>query len=201
MKYEEGFSIAKELIDLLAPHCDLIHVAGSIRRKMQVVNDIEIIAYPKRKTTGSDLFGNVQDTVCEEFLEALYTKVAVIIKGKPNGRYMQLILKNRKTLDLFLPERSDYYRQLAIRTGSSQYATNVIAAAWRRKGWVGADDLGLRRQDDCKPYMSGDKQKWKCINQHGELPPVWESEEDFFKWLGIPYESPTNRNIPSIIYR
>lgn len=201
MKYEEGHKIASEIYQLLAPHSEIIHVAGSIRRKMQEVHDIEILAYPKRAITSVDLFGKYEQTACSEFFEALYTKVAVIVKGKPDGRYMQMILKNRKTLDLFLPDRSDYYRQLAIRTGSSAYSTNVIAAAWVRKGWVGAGEHGLRRKEDCQTYQSGDKTKWKCINLNGELPPEWESEEDFFKWLEVRYESPINRNITSSIYR
>jgi DNA polymerase/3'-5' exonuclease PolX len=48
--------IADRVRDLLAPHCDRIEIAGSIRRQKADVGDIEIVAIPKTVTDG-DLFG------------------------------------------------------------------------------------------------------------------------------------------------
>ncbi|MEW6287659.1 MAG: hypothetical protein AB1509_15670 [Chloroflexota bacterium] len=50
----EAQKIAARVIDALAPHCQRIEVAGSIRRQSPQVGDIEIVCQPK---TGADLFG------------------------------------------------------------------------------------------------------------------------------------------------
>ena len=94
-------------------------------------------------------------------------------------------------LDLFMPESRDYYRQYAIRTGSADYSFKVLAAGWRRKGWCGTPD-GLRRVRDCKEVK---KSVWKCINPQAELPPVWQSEHEFFDWIGVRWIKPSLRNV------
>ena len=98
-------------------------------------------------------------------------------------------------LDLFIPDDFDYYRQYAIRTGSDDYAAKVIATGWKKKGWCGSDK-GLRKISDCIETKTPDgKSKWKCVKANAELPPVWQSEEQFFEWLGIKYLPPNRRNI------
>jgi len=96
-------------------------------------------------------------------------------------------------LDLFMPEPHDYYRQLAIRTGSAEYAQKVIASGWRRIGWVGTEN-GLRLEKECYPKdLGGGKKKWICAKQAPTLPPVWESEEAFFSWLNVEWVEQNNR--------
>ena len=110
---------------------------------------------------------------------------------------MQLLLKGFGDfkLDLFMPQSQDYYRQLAIRTGSAQYAHYVIANGWLHKGWCGTE-LGLRLQKDCLETRQPDgKSKWKLVNESGDLPPAWQSEEEFFAWLNIPYVCPRFREV------
>jgi hypothetical protein len=105
---------------------------------------------------------------------------------------MQLKLRGKDTinLDLFMPQPDDYYRQYAIRTGSADYSKNVIANGWLKKGWCGTDE-GLRLQYDCCKAASG----WKITRKEGQKPPVWESEEIFFEWLGVQWMEPWLRNM------
>lgn len=111
---------------------------------------------------------------------------------------MKIDLLERIRLDLFLPVPQDYFRQYAIRTGSSDYSYRVIASAWKANGWVGTED-GLRRIEDCKgtEYSDGDKKKmkWVCISETPTLPPAWRSEEHFFEWLGIKWIHPKLRTV------
>jgi hypothetical protein len=109
--------------------------------------------------------------------------------GKLNGRYMQIALNTGIDLDLFMPQLHDYYRIYAIRVGSADFSAKILAAGWARLGWCGVEDKGLRRIEDCKK----EKDKWVLVNAYGEKPPVWESEEEFFKWLNIDYIEPKNR--------
>lgn len=203
MKHKDAFKIAVNLLDELRPHCETIHIAGSIRRMKPEVKDIELLAIPKKRNTQSDLFGSTVNTeVSHEFVETLYKHAAVIVKGKPDGKYMQLVLKEGIVLDLFMPTPEDYYRMLAIRTGSVEFVRMTLAHAWSIKGWCGTKDHGLRKKSDCIKKMEGEKEVWFCIKKDGELPPAWKSEEEFFKWLGIEYIQPQNRSIFSTnLYR
>jgi len=193
----EGFT------KILSPHCDRFHIAGSIRRRQSMVSDIEIVCTPKKelKKDPEKLFDEGTLVISPDFIHVLATITDAIIKGQPEGRYMQIKTKSRICpgiyLDLFMPQQDDYYRQLAIRTGSRQYVHHNIASAWTAKGWVGCDKLGLRRKDDCEPYTSGDKTLWRLRHdRHPDMvaqPPAWKSEAEFFLWLGVAYIDPQYR--------
>lgn len=195
MKLQKAQFLANRVVEILQPHCQVVNIAGSIRREKPIVKDIEIVAIPKKIFVSTDLFGGGYHTPQAFFVNAIGTFTDEVIKGQPNGRYMQILLKGGcATLDLFMPTEEDYYRQLAIRTGSSQYSSKVIASAWVKKGWCGSDK-GLRRIIDCEAKITGEKTRWHCINPDGEKPPVWHSEEAFFKWLGIEYIHPMYRDV------
>jgi DNA polymerase/3'-5' exonuclease PolX len=183
-------NIADRLVELFSPHVDKIHVAGSIRRERYKVKDIEIIALPKKEFNQTDLFGGGEWNVTKEFSTAVSKVIKQAIKGNVAGRYMQATLIGGMTLDLFLPQEHDYYRHLAMRTGSAEYSEHVIARAWVNLGWVGTDQ-GLRRRFDCTQTPSG----WRCFNQNAEKPPAWKSEKEFFTWLGVQWVEPKYREI------
>jgi DNA polymerase/3'-5' exonuclease PolX len=181
---------ADRLVEILSPYCEKIDIAGSIRRERYKVGDIEIVALPKKEFIPTELFGEGKWKVTKEFTEAVHRVIDNAIKGNTTGRYMQATLLGGITMDLFMPQPHDYYRILAIRTGSDDYAHKVIANSWVKGGWVGTDQ-GLRRRYDCSETPAG----WKCIRENPEVPPVWGSEEAFFEWLEIKWIHPTLREM------
>lgn len=184
--------LSSRVIEVLEPHCERIFVAGSIRRQKATCGDIEIVCTPKRESVNTSLFGDPVNAVTNGWVNALaaITDFNVGFKGKPNGRYMQLTLRNTsEILDLFMPVNEDFYRIYAIRTGSAEYAERVLATAWRRLGWCGVAGKGLWRIKDCV----NNKGKWALVNPLGDRPPVWTSEEDFFRWLGVEWILPQQR--------
>lgn len=190
-----AFPIANRVMELLSPHCEIIHIAGSIRRLEKLIGDIEIVCMPKTESVSLDLFTTKFQTI-KPFDQAIEMMAEKINKGNSNGRYMQLLLKGGIQLDLFMPRPYDYYRQLAIRTGNSFYVQQVIASGWRKKGWVGVDGVGLRRECDCTKRRGFGKDIWEINRDVAfvEQPPVWASEEDFFNWLGVEWIPPRLRN-------
>ena len=182
--------IAHELLEQLAPHCERALIAGSIRRQKADVKDIELVVLPKTYVAGGNgLFdeGTRHYAILPAFRHTVET-LGRVVKGKPDGRYMQIDLPSGIKLDLFMPKSHDYFRQFAIRTGSAEYSATRIAVSWKKKGWCGTAD-GLRRISDCEETKSG----WKCIKPNPELPPVWPSEEAFFAWLGVKWVDPKDR--------
>lgn len=189
MKYPQAKSIADNIVDLLRPHCDIINIAGSIRRLKAEVGDIEIVCLPKKIVLKNKMFGYDEGTMVEPLFDKLVNEFGVVIKGNTDGRYMQIELHNGIKLDLFMPSPHDYYRQYAIRTGSAEYS-RLIANAWNDLGWVGTPD-GLRLRHECVQLA---RSRWHCNVQNPTLPPVWQSEEDFFQWLGKEWIEPKFRN-------
>lgn len=196
-------TIANSLKSSLEPYCDIINIAGSIRRRCPEVKDIELVLIPKKdKLEEKNLFGEVinEVTVIHPEFEKIIRQAGQIIKGKFTGKYMKLEIKQvidsveqTINLDIFMPQPTDYARQYAIRTGSANYAHRYIACAWRKKGWVGTDD-GLRLMKEC--YQVAEN-KWavKTDIHNPTLPPQWEDEKHFFRWLGQQYLLPEHRNL------
>lgn len=198
MYLQKASKIAVDICYTLQPHCQkkYLRIAGSVRRKKTDVKDIEIVALPKLLTgEQNSLFGAIltSKTYHTGFVDAVKS-LGTVIKGKPTeGKYVQIALWEGINLDLFLPDDFDFYRQLAIRTGSADYAAKVIAGGWRKKGWCGSDK-GLRKISGCVETKDKDgKSKWKCIASGAELPPAWESEEAFFEWIGVEWVHPSKR--------
>jgi hypothetical protein len=101
-----------------------------------------------------------------------------VIKGKPEGSYMQLLLRGQRIQLTWIC----LCLSLMITTGNMPSvpdlqitAKMLLQMAWLKKGWCGTDE-GLRLQYDCCKAASG----WKITRKEGQKPPVWESEEDFF---------------------
>lgn len=197
--HKMAFQIANSVIVKLAPHCQVLNIAGSIRREKPEVKDIEIVCVAKTVKIGAlDMFGNDdrKTVISPDFVKTV-NELGKIIKGKPEGRMMQIMLTEKIVLDLFMPMPYDYWRQYAIRTGSADYSHKVIATAWLKNGWCGTSN-GLRLQDECNGVKNTEgKTVWsiKASVKTPTLPPVWASEQEFFDWLNVPYISPRMRNV------
>jgi DNA polymerase/3'-5' exonuclease PolX len=194
LPYNKAKQIADRIVEVLQPLCTKIDIAGSVRREKEEVKDIEIVCLPKKIFYPTDLFGGGYYNVDTAFTTAIKAISLHIIKGNEEGRYMQVKLKGGFVMDLFMPQAHDYCRQLAIRTGNFEYSRFVIANAWLRKGWCGTNQ-GLRLITDCTETPAG----WKVLKSNPELPPVWQSEKEFFTWLGIDYLEPKHRYLKQTI--
>lgn len=195
MNLKQAQEIAHNVCVRLQPFSVRLNIAGSVRRQKPDVKDIEVVCLPRYVTAAQEsLFDEVvaSTIISSNYVEAVKS-LGRIVKGKPDGKYMQIHLPQRINLDLFMPDDFDYFRQYAIRTGSAEFAAKQIAAGWRRKGWCGSDK-GLRLISDCMETKQPDgKSKWTCINGKAERPPVWQSEQEFFEWLGITWVHPKYR--------
>ena len=124
MELYKALKIAKKVKSILAPHCERIEIAGSIRRKKSNVKDIEIVAIPKPFETG--LFESGIATVVNKWDK---------VKGELPCKYTQRILPDGIKLDLFFAERGNWGLIYAIRTGSAEYSHKVLATEWVKRGY------------------------------------------------------------------
>src|SRR5690242_17561878 len=90
-----AWELANRVLTELAPFCERIKIAGSIRREKPEVKDLEIVCIPKthRVPGPADLFGPGPDTteVVPGFIEAVNRYRA--IKGRPEGKYTQRVVQ------------------------------------------------------------------------------------------------------------
>tara|TARA_R110002074_G_scaffold243116_2_gene414896 strand:- start:852 stop:1337 length:486 start_codon:yes stop_codon:yes gene_type:complete len=124
MKHREALLIAEKVKAMLAPHCERVEIAGSIRRKKAEVKDIEIVAIPKPYGVG--LFESGIATVVNQWPK---------VKGNLPCKYTQRTLPEGIKLDLFFATKENWGMIFAIRTGSAEYSHKTLARKWTSLGY------------------------------------------------------------------
>lgn len=168
---QRALPVAQAVLRDLAPYCTRIEIAGSLRRGLPTVGDIEIVAIPKTELEPIDLWRSVP-VPCRAYC-ALVDRWPRI-KGFPTGRYTQRLLPSGIKLDLFHADRDNWGFIYAIRTGSARWCQRVLAPAWVRAGYRG---------------RSGQ------LNAV-EGPVTVREERDLFKLINLPWIEPADRRVP-----
>ena len=169
MNLNQATEIAERIRAELAPHCERIEIAGSIRRRKPEVGDIEIVCIPKISEIG--LFMGYDLAVDDDFCVLVNRWPAV--KGKPTGKYTQRILPDGIILDLFIARPENWGLILAIRTGSAGYSNHVLAYGWVKAGYRSIDGM---------------------LHKGSEKITVRE-ERDLFDLIGLAWSDPWERNL------
>jgi len=191
MKLELAKSIGTKFVRLLLDNGSITYggLCGSIRRNKPEVKDIEVVALPALVEGPTDLFKNPTKVRDPRFVSSVLSAARLVTGDLATGRYCKLMSKYGDVpIDLFLPEKDDFWRIVTIRTGCASFVRDVIAAAWVRKGWRGTEH-GLRLEKEC--YKS--KDEWICYVKNPTLPPAWQTEQEFWQWLGVDYLQPQFR--------
>lgn len=180
----DALKTAEKIADCLAPHCSLLEIAGSIRRRKPKVKDIEIIYVPLIEDEIAPgelniLSSKINKT--EEKILDLIKEGVLDYRTKKDGtksfgeRVKLLVHKESSTpVDLFSCTRPQWANNLVSRTGGKQ--TNItIAAQAKRMGW------------NWLPFDQGFKHK-----HSGEIF-VTKSEKEVFDFVNLPYLQPWER--------
>jgi DNA polymerase/3'-5' exonuclease PolX len=168
-------NIAERFMRYLEPFVSVMSVAGSTRREVEFVHDVEVVVVAKDEFSMGQAFplGYPGLTTNGSRLKKFY--------------YPESDLH----MELYITTIQDYGRMLAIRTGSSYYSHVQLAMNWNRKGFAGTED-GLRKKSECDK-----KSTWKIkpgYKANPTLPPVFDTEEKFFAFIGVPWVHPRERS-------
>lgn len=191
--------LAEQLLSELAPVCERVELAGSIRRGKASVKDIELVAIPKRtvERVMVGLFSeerefernHLHDWACNEgraLVQWIKPGTSDIVSWEPraDARYLRGLVSGGNTfvsqaaqlreggikLDLFLTTRERWGATMLIRTGSADFSHAVAAHAQRVN----------RRFDG------------GALTIAGVTVETFE-EEDVFALLGLEYVAPSCR--------
>lgn len=164
MEYLAALKIATEIKGQMAPFCERIEIAGSIRRQCQFCNDVEIVAIrkPARLFELSDLIGQWKK-----------------IKGTVAGKYTARLHPTGIQIDIFFATPENWGSILAIRTGSARFSKH-LAETWVSRGYHSKGGVLYSSHVSCEGQELGD--------------PVYIREEkDLFDLLKIPWVEPKLR--------
>ncbi|WP_322792611.1 hypothetical protein [Bellilinea sp.] len=165
---EQAEYIAQKYLSMLAPYCERVEIAGSIRRRKAEVGDIEIVAQPKRVEA---LFGVSAPIHIADPLGA------TLIKG--GARYRQYALPEGINLDLFIVLPPAQWGVIfAIRTGGAEFSHKLVTP--RKHGGYLPSHYTVRNG---AVYHTGTD----------ELIPTPE-EEDFLSICGVAHIPPHERS-------
>lgn len=186
---------ASEIIGLLAPFCERIAVAGSIRRAKETVGDVELVAIPRiaTETVAADMFSTREETTdlldhaCRGFRRDGAFADRPDVNGRPAfGSKFKRLLYRDFPLDLFVTSPECWGCIYLIRTGPAEFGKQLVLKA-SEGGWLP------------RGFFFRDGRLWK-------LPPPYDAslvdlakpldtpeEADVFAALGYEFVPPEQR--------
>jgi DNA polymerase/3'-5' exonuclease PolX len=173
--------VARAIVAELAPACERIEIAGSIRRRRPQVSDIEVVAQPMMmEGPRVDLFSAPAKVSALDALllglEAAGRLVPHPDKPAAGPRYKRLfVAKAEMQLDLFvvLPP-AEWGPIFSIRTGPAAYSAAAVTAL--REKFMRCEDGAI----------------WQ-----GNTRIPCPDEETFFRLCGLPLVAPEQRGVQS----
>lgn len=190
MTYAE---VAERLVENLAPFCERIEVAGSIRRGRKDPHDIELVAIPKlaqHEATGQMQFGAAPPTETFNLLDFELDKMkahGVLLDRKGSDgkrawgerfkRALYVHEGKQIPLDLFsVISPAQWGVIFAIRTGPADFSHTFVTS--RLQGGTLLPEL----------RVAGGQIR------HGGVVVRTPEERDFFEAMGLPYWEPQDRS-------
>jgi DNA polymerase (family 10) len=166
MELKKARALAERIAAELAPMCERIEIAGSIRRQRPVVGDIDLVILPKP--------GQLQAIKAR----CVRTSPQVLMDGEKNfllimsgNIQLDIFFARGPEPDMFAPKPGNFGSLLLCRTGSKDHNIYLVSNPWLQGArWL--------------PY-EGVELDGKII--------AGETEEDVFQALGLDFIPPERR--------
>jgi len=188
IELNDALTHAMRVKSFLDPYCTRIEIAGSVRREKPFVKDLEIVVVPCI-IQSKDLFDEGEGYSALE--NAPVNQLGKVVKN--GSRYKQIDLGGIM-LDLFivLPP-AEFGVQFLIRTGDKFFSHWMVT---RRDRTAYSDDSGKFYHGVLPKYAKvKDGAVWEGRDEIFDGTKIFMPEEiDFFKYCGMDYVEPRNRN-------
>ena len=184
MSLEQARALATEFIQEIAPYCQIICFAGSVRRLKPEVGDVEIVAIPrygierKPKPDLSKILG-VKTKTKPKLIDQLAKKLEEMVSrqecrfGKNGPKHKELIFPGYK-IDLFYADPNNFGLMKMIRTGSAKYSKQFM---------IEINKIGVYK-------VNG---RYLRLNDWSNLIVPVKTEDDLYRLVGFPYKKPEDR--------
>ena len=171
MKLQKAKAIAEELKELLAPACERVEIAGSIRRRKPEVNDIELLCIPKYMVGVDQLDRQIGALLVQRILGFRLNKRGSRVYGPKNK--LMVHIPSGIGVDIFSADEQCWPVALVVRTGGERTNKEIAPRAIER---------GMRFHAYGRGFTLSDGSELVC-----------KSEEDVFRAVGLRYIEPWER--------
>jgi DNA polymerase/3'-5' exonuclease PolX len=197
----DALTLAEDLRAELAPACVRIEIAGSVRRRMQIVGDIELVAVPwlQAPLIQEQLFGadvevtvrNAFDERCAELREQGELADRLDVRGRPAwGAKFKRALYHDVPCDLFSVLAPAQWGVIyAIRTGPADFSHQFVT----HHGVYFRDSKGARRGGLLPRQFSVRDGQLVDATSAGGCVLETPEEADFFAAIDVAYREPWAR--------
>lgn len=181
----EAREAAERLVEAVSLFCTRIEIAGSIRREMPFVGDIEIVAAPRVRSIQAGLFGGAggpEKDALHEHIHLMLQFKRIDLEARRDGgggtalgeRHKRLVWEGLP-LDLFcVKPRAQFGAVFAIRTGPAGFSKLLVTS----KSEGGAMPFGMCQHEGA--LWRGDPKRGGVIVETPE-------ERDWFREIGVPH--------------
>ena len=166
--------LAGKVVDELAPVCERIEIAGSIRRKKPTIGDVEIVCIPKLVTATNLLGETISRREPDDIAARLIVSGFQLLKNGDHFKQAQLLNGSVK-FDVFITTPECWGVIFTIRTGSADFSHRLVTP--RQQGGLLPSNLRVK-----------DGRIWR-----GETALATPEESDVFDVLGMTWIEPEMR--------
>ncbi len=178
--YAVAIKVANELVAILEPFCERVQIAGSLRRKKQLVGDIELLFIPRIETRQADMFTVEPMDVADEKLNAMLVAGDLAKRPNVNGTFAWG-KKNKLAILIAAAQYPDGVtdQQIAVLTGykntsRKEYKRQLKGCGYlvERDGFCWATEAGIKWLGPAfEPLPVGDalREYWMRRLTGGEL--------------------------------
>lgn len=136
--------VAKAFVELLEGTYDQLIIAGSLRRRLAWIGDVEVVAVPKVETvetTVPDLFGGQVHRGEVDLLDATMTMLLdkgrvqkrLDANGSPRwGPTLKYLTFQDTRVDMFTPDAARFGWILLLRTGPAMFSRQLVVPKGKR---------------------------------------------------------------------
>lgn len=180
MRYDDALRLAQRLRDEMAPACERIEIAGEVRRRVEFVGEIELVAIPKmRPGPRGDLFSAPSMASClDDRVREMVDSGGMKLIGhwrSWGGRYQRFFAdRTHVVVSTVFPSES-WGAAITLRTGPPEFVDALVGRLYR---WGRA-------------LVDG------CVLERGQVIQCPE-EEDFFRLAGAKLIAPWVRGVVEI---
>ncbi len=167
MELKQAQEISNKVTEMIAPYCDRIQVAGSIRRKKPFVHDIDIILIPNNQ---GQLLYQLQS------MGTLAAKGEKLLRVNPSKWGIQI--------DIYVATPETWATLLLIRTGSARHNIKLCSLAKTKGMTLKADGTGLIK------WALNQTEYENAADERV----AGDTEESIFQELGLAYVPPEKRD-------
>lgn len=172
MKLIPAACLAVKVRDELAPFCERIEIAGSIRRERPEVNDIDLVLIPKSASSMLQIIARCRRTTAH--ISGIEQSQNLKFRFL-SGFDLDLFIAHAGIVDLVSKTPSNWGAVMLCRTGSQFHNTQLCELA-RGKGLKFAPYKGI-----------------VVPAEHGEEIIASETEKEIYEALGLEYRDPRKR--------